>query len=212
MAADLRHLQSRFQRAAAAAGARGSSEGLFAELVSRYAEPHRHYHTLTHIAACLGWLHRFEANADHSEEVELALWFHDVIYTPGAGDNEQRSAQLARDRLAALGVADDPIGRVARHIQATEHHPAGTGDTALVIDLDLTILGSPPQAFDRFEEQIRREYGQVPEAMYRAGRCHVLESFLSRPVIYSVPPIRERLEAAARTNLARRVGELTRRP
>src|SRR5688500_725542 len=86
-------LRSRFGRAAVAAGATRPSEAVVDELLIRYAEPHRHYHTLEHVVACLKWLDRFREVAEHPEEVELALWYHDAIYVPGAGDNESRSAE-----------------------------------------------------------------------------------------------------------------------
>lgn len=202
-------LQARFQRALAAAGATDAGSALYQELVDRHREPHRHYHTLAHIDACLAWLDWFAGAAEHPHEVELALWFHDAIYTPGAPDNEHRSAALARDRLAALGVPPAAIDRITRAIEATEHHTAAPGDASLVVDLDLTILGAPPATYDRFEHHIRQEYAHVPQPLYTAARRQVLTAFLSRPHIYRLPAIRHELETKARANLQRRIAEQT---
>jgi predicted metal-dependent HD superfamily phosphohydrolase len=209
MVIDLEDLRSRFHRSAAAAGARRASDGVFEDLVRRYSEHHRHYHTLTHVDACLTWLDCFRNLARRPEEVELALWFHDAVYAPDEHGNERQSAELARKQLGALGVDAAAATRVARHIEGTEHHSSAQGDSALVIDLDLAILGAPAKDYDRFEDQIRREYAQVPEPMFKAGRCHVLQGFLLRPAIYNLPQIREKLEAPARANLARRIAELS---
>jgi predicted metal-dependent HD superfamily phosphohydrolase len=209
MTVDVHGLQVRFDRAAVAAGATGDRDAIFTDLVARYREPHRHYHTLDHVDACLGWLDWFWSAAEHPAEVELALWFHDAVYTPGATDNERRCARLARDQLGALGVDAAKAERVAKYVEATEHVAPTIGDVGLVVDLDLTILGAPARDFDVFEQQIRREYAHVPDALYRLGRTHVLQGFDSRPHIYHVPQIREQLEAAARANLQRQIAVLS---
>ncbi|HEX4337675.1 MAG TPA: hypothetical protein VH062_17295 [Polyangiaceae bacterium] len=206
---DLHELQSRFERAARAAGATGPGEDLFRELVARYHEPHRHYHTLAHIDACLVWLDWFSGSAEHAEEVELALWFHDAVYALGGEDNELRSAELVRARLGALGVSTAVLERIAACVESTARHIASGPDAALVVDLDLSILGAGPRDFERFEAQIRREYAHVPEPVFRAARCGVLEQFLRRPVLYTTPAIRAELETRARDSLTRRIAELS---
>lgn len=208
MTFDERKLRARFERAVAAAGATLESRATFDELVSRYGEAHRHYHTLCHVKACLGWLDRFASTAEHLEEVELALWFHDAVCTPLCRNNERRSAEFARQRLSELGIKRKAVDRVVQHIEATKHHAAAGGDSALVCDLDLAVLGAAPSDFERFERQIEREYAQVPDWMFRSGRRRVLSTFLSRPQIYHVSSIRRSLETQARANLERRVREL----
>jgi predicted metal-dependent HD superfamily phosphohydrolase len=201
-------LRARFDRAATTAGATRPTDAVFANLVARYGEAHRHYHTLAHIDSCLARLDWFCGSAEHAEEVELALWFHDAVYALGDDGNERRSAQLAREHLGALGVSGAVIDRIARHIEATTTHIASGADSTLVVDLDLAILGARPRDFDEFEQQIRREYAHVSEPVYRSARRRVLQAFLARPEIYGVPSIRAELEAAARLNLARRIAQL----
>ena len=60
------------------------------DLVARYAEPHRRYHTLEHIEEMLAVAESLEASA----EVHCAVWMHDVIYEPTA----------ARQRVRQCGV------------------------------------------------------------------------------------------------------------
>src|SRR5579871_998988 len=129
----LDELQARFRRASLDAGAVGSCDDVFLELVARYGEPHRHYHTLAHVGACLVWLDWFAGSAVHPEEVELALWFHDTVYALGDADNERRSAELARARLTALGVRGEAVERVVNHVEATARHETSGGDAALVV-------------------------------------------------------------------------------
>ncbi len=198
----------RFERAVRAAGGHGSVSEAFDDLVARHREPHRHYHTLEHVVACLSWLDRFADLAEHAEEVELALWFHDAVYDPRAQDNERRSGELAAAALVGLGARPAAVAHVARHIAATEQHLATGADSMLAVDIDLAILGAPPPDFDRFESQIQAEYAHVPPALFRAGRCRVLQRFLDRPCIYQVSAVRQLLEPQARSNLARRALEL----
>lgn len=208
MSIDIGSLKSRFERAVTAAGGAGDTSAVFSDLVARYGEPQRHYHTLAHVSACLKWLDRFSAPAERGHEVELALWFHDAVYEPRARNNEQRSAELATEALTRLGIAPEAVANVAEHIAATEQHRAGTNDAKLVVDLDLSILGAALHDFDRFEAQIRAEYSHVEPEVFRAGRRRVLEDFLSRPRIFEVPAVRALLEPPARSNLERRIREL----
>ncbi|TIV07105.1 MAG: hypothetical protein E5W00_16425, partial [Mesorhizobium sp.] len=74
---------------------------------------------------------------------------------------------------------------------------------ALFLDMDLAILGATPDAFDAYEQAVRREYGWVQEPMWRAGRSAVLTSFLARPHIFHTEEFRQRFEPQARQNMAR---------
>src|SRR5688572_5335606 len=123
---DLQALRARFDRAAATAGATRVDAAAFAALVDSLGEPHRHYHTLAHVEACLGWLAWFGVAAARRAEVELALWFHDAIYDPRRADNERRSAALAGEHLGGLGVPEVVIRRVAGLVLATEHGAGAT--------------------------------------------------------------------------------------
>jgi len=85
---------------------------------------------------------------------------------------------------------------------ATTHYAAPTdSDSAIVVDVDLSILGSSPEAYGEFESNVRREYAWVPGPLYRQRRRRVPESFLRRPSVYFTSYFRDRLESTARTNL-----------
>jgi predicted metal-dependent HD superfamily phosphohydrolase len=208
MNVNINDLRARFMRALSEAGAQRSGASVFEELLARYGEAHRRYHTIAHVDSCAGWLDWYRGSALHPERVELALWFHDAVYDPCKRDNERQSAALSRLRLDALGVPSAALCDIEAHVLATECHRSEHPDGKLVIDLDLAILGSPSATFARFERQIREEYVHVPEASFRAGRAAVLRTFLARPEIFRTPALREELEARARSNLERRLLEL----
>lgn len=189
-----------------------SHRDIFDALRAAYSEPHRAYHTAGHISACLGHLDEAADLADAPDEIEIALWFHDAIYKTRAQDNERRSAKWAADFLTSAGAPDDAVARVHGHIIATEHRAVpDEPDSALLVDIDLAILGSTPPVYRDFETNIRREYSWVPGLLFRRKRREVLESFLARPRIYATDRFRDRLEVAARSNLTAAISNLGRK-
>jgi predicted metal-dependent HD superfamily phosphohydrolase len=190
-------------------GAYGNGLPILAQLTLAYAEPSRAYHTAEHIRDCLAQLDLTRNLAGRPDEVEVALWFHDAVYTPGAADNEDRSARLAQDALTASAVSLETSRRIARLILATRHVTLPEApDAQLLCDIDLSILGRAPDVFDEFERRIRQEYAWVPEPIYRRERAAVLSGFLRRRSIYQTEPFRLRYEAPASANLKRMMAKL----
>lgn len=170
-------------------------EALYQDLVARYREPHRRYHTLQHLEECFARFDELRALAEHPRDVELAIWFHDAIYDTRRSDNEARSAAWGRS------VAGE---RVHDLVMATRHEAAPrSADEKALVDVDLWILGAPRERFDEYEAQVREEYGWVPAIIYRRKRRHVLESIAARPTIYNTAAFVQRYEKQARENLAR---------
>ena len=184
-------------------------DNIWYQLATLYSEPHRHYHTLDHVAACLKWLDHYRHLADDPLTMELALWAHDVIYDPRASDNEVRSADWFAEHFEDSTLTKHQKDRVHALILATIHpHPPTDADMALLQDIDLSILGADAELYDRYEGWIRQEYAFVPEEAIRKGRGAVLQSFLDQGVIYHTPELREKLEAPARNNLNRALDNL----
>jgi predicted metal-dependent HD superfamily phosphohydrolase len=182
------------------------------ELVRAYREPHRHYHTLDHIAALLMLLDCHGEDSCDRDALTLAILFHDVVYDPRRHDNEEASAALAAKYLTGLGCPQELLAKVLRCILATRHArdvPAiDDADLALLLDLDLAILAAPPEAYRAYASGVRREYAHVPDALYGMGRRRVLEGFLGRGPIYLTERLGNLWEAQARANLAAEIAEL----
>ncbi|MEL6822943.1 MAG: hypothetical protein AAFP70_14375, partial [Calditrichota bacterium] len=92
-------------------------------------------------------------------------------------------------------------------ITAHQTSPKST-DEKLIVDIDLSILGSAAERYDAYEKAIRKEYRLIPSRMYVSGRIKVLEHFLNRQVIYSLPEFQELFESRARENLQRAIAQL----
>jgi predicted metal-dependent HD superfamily phosphohydrolase len=190
------------------------SETTRAELVRAYAAPHRHYHDLAHIDALLRLAHQNQGAVADMQALEAAIWFHDAIYDTRRHDNEEKSAELAIDRLKGT-TTDERIGRIAAMIRATASHelpdfptPEAVHDCALFLDLDLAVLGAAREDYESYAAAVRREYAWVSEPRWIEGRRGVLERFLERPKIYASPQFQASHEAAARRNLAHELATL----
>lgn len=167
-----------------------------------YSEPQRHYHTLQHLAECLQLQSDSAHLAQHPAEIAIALWFHDAVYDVKAHDNEARSADWAVAALQAAGVSVEVQTRVHALIMATEHTAAPlAGDAALLVDIDLAILGAAPARFAEYERQIRQEYAWVPEEVFVEKRRAVLQGFIARHQIYSTAFLQQQRAAQARSNV-----------
>lgn len=183
------------------------------ELLDRWAEPHRHYHSPAHLAAVLnavGVLERAgELPTALSRPVRLAAWFHDAVYAGAAGQDEEDSARLAEDRLAGL-LPDHQVAEVARLVRLTAAHDPQDHDVAgaVLVDADLEVLGRAPAAYRRYTEQVRRDFDHVPEQRFRDGRAQVLATLLARPVLYRTATGRRLWEDAARENLTAELAAL----
>jgi predicted metal-dependent HD superfamily phosphohydrolase len=193
--------------------AAGDPQPWHRRLVSAYREETRHYHNLQHIAECLTEFDRVRALVSAPLAVEAALWFHDAVYDPRSGSNEEDSAAVAVDCLAAAGVASAAIDSVRQLILCTKtHEPGAVPDAALLIDIDLAILGQPTQRFWEYEHAIRAEYAWVPAATFAEKRAEILAHFLARPAIYRTASFRLKYEVAARANLQAAIARLQNPP
>ena len=210
----------------ALAGPSAASLSYGRDLIARYREPHRRYHTTTHLAHMLGVIDALDDEATArpggqsldagAAAVRFAAWFHDAVYDIGDADgsglaNEELSAQLASDVLRAMGEPQALTAEVARLVRCTADHRFDPGDhnAALLCDADLAILGSEPERYLRYAEEIRDEYRVVPDTLFRAARAAILRGLLDRPAIYHTPRARELFETCARANIAAELERLT---
>jgi predicted metal-dependent HD superfamily phosphohydrolase len=174
------------------------------ELLARYSEPHRAFHTVEHLAAVVGLVE--ELGGD--DRLVFAAWFHDAVYKPGSRRNEPRSARLARDRLGALGYPQASLQFVADAVLATASHAATRAEFDQLLDADLAILGTDADTYAAYSAAIRREFAHVPELLYRRGRGVFLREMLERPVIYRTAAGAARFELAARRNIRAELARL----
>lgn len=196
------------------------------DLLSRWAEPHRRYHTTTHLHTTLNRVEELSSRPDEPapetepgaapgtpatpdaaaaldiDAVLLAAWFHDAVYRPDRSENEERSARLAERALPEAGVSAARTAEVARLVRLTVTHDAAPGDLAgaVLCDADLSVLAGSPEEYARYAAEIRAEYAFVPDDTFREGRAAVLHQLLTHDHLFRTAYARAHWERVARRN------------
>lgn len=186
---------------------------LWREILSAYTNTNRHYHTLEHLADLFNQADQFSTQIEDFDTLELSIWYHDIIYQCLRKDNEEKSALFAKYRLEAINYPRQKLVRCYDQINATKKHElpekSNDLDTALLLDFDLSILGSDWSTYQKYGDKIRKEYAIFPNFLYNRGRKKVLKQFLGRPKIYQTSYFIDKYETAARANLSRELEILT---
>lgn len=181
-------------------------------LLVRHREPHRHYHTATHVM----WVcrHVDELVPHHPVDDESALLaaalFHDAVYDPRSSTNEADSAALAVRRLGEIGWPPERCALVAHLVNATAAHQSSTVAEAVLLDADLAILGGQVHEYLPYSVAVRAEYDYLDDAAWRTGRARVLRRFLDRPMIFRTRTMWQLREHQARANLTAELASLQR--
>jgi predicted metal-dependent HD superfamily phosphohydrolase len=140
----------------------------------------RPYHNWAHIRDKLAWTLQLSYGLSSRQLAEnvLADFYHDAIYDPRAKDNEERSAELLGTQLG--------VERACELVLLTKGHATGLTDLQdqIMVDSDLAILQSEPEAYEAYARAIRQEYSFVPNEAYRSGRAQVLKSFNREDLFY----------------------------
>jgi predicted metal-dependent HD superfamily phosphohydrolase len=176
------------------------------DLIAAYTASNRYYHNLAHVEDCLDKLARVDdLSAAEREILTEAIWWHDVVYDPTRSDNEELSARLAEQHVAAH--VREEVGRLIRLTKTHQVEPADKLG-AILISIDLSILAAEPSRYDAYAAAIRKEFAHVPDDAYRSGRADVLSRFAARPVIFPDAAFALACENKARDNLARELASL----
>ncbi|MFE7504914.1 hypothetical protein [Promicromonospora sp. NPDC057488] len=202
-----------FVRSAVGAGATAdtdSIEEVGQSLLERWADEHRHFHNLRHLAAVL---HRVDELAEETHEpdlVRLAAWYHGAVFNAErkvadasqGGEQTTASAMLAHDELTRLGVPERAADRVAALVNAIVRHAPDPADfdAAVLNDADLAMLAAEPQRYKDYKSAVRAEYAHIPTGDYLRARIRVIERLLARKSLF-LSPMGAAWEEPARQNL-----------
>jgi predicted metal-dependent HD superfamily phosphohydrolase len=100
-------------------------------------------------------------------------------------------------------LAAATVDEVARLIRLTSTHTTDAGDGlgALVLDADLSVLGTAPGRYHVYARDVRLEYPQFSDAEFAFGRLRVLERLLNLDTLYRTPAAQQRWLTSAHANL-----------
>jgi predicted metal-dependent HD superfamily phosphohydrolase len=183
------------------ASANDESADVHAQLIAYYSEPQRFYHTLDHIEHCLSLFDKISHELQNPTALELAIWFHDVIYRPGSRSNEQLSADL----FMALsdGVFDDPFRNTVYQLVMATLHDGGeveNADAKYMVDIDLSSFGMPWAQFIRDSANLRLEMEDMPDDDFYRKQAIFQEKLFSQPRFFKTDYFYENYETQARQN------------
>lgn len=173
---------------------------VWSKLQRHYSEPHRVYHDRQHLAHCLEQLELANGLIAHPEQVEMAIWFHDIINDPGDRHNEQRSADYFRT-LAAGRFDAEFVDAVVELILVTTHREAPLDpDQQFICDIDLASFGCPWECFIHDSNRVKAEFTGTEEEYYR-GKKAFLQAMLGRERIFLTDFFNQHYEQQARENI-----------
>ena len=188
-------------------------------LLARYEQPHRKYHTSVHLSEMLTALKTLyeQHHTATPRAVLLAAWFHDAVYEANPGEDEAASADLARTTLTPLAstgsLTNREVAAIAHLIELTASHQLADGieeytsgaltraDAAFFLDADLAILAADSPRYTRYVAGVRAEYAHYAPDTFTRGRAAILQGFLNRTAIYASDTAHLLWDAPARLNL-----------
>jgi predicted metal-dependent HD superfamily phosphohydrolase len=183
---------------------------LWAEIEFSYNNSCRYYHTLAHLDNLIEQLLPVREQIEDWQTIILSVAYHDIIYNTLKQDNEEKSADLAKDRLIQLRLPSTQIEKCRRQILSTKGHQVSEDvDTNYFTDADLSVLGFNNNSYLKYTEQIRNEYKYYPDFLYEPGRRKVLIHFLKMGVIFKTKYFHDKYEKQARINISNELRTLS---
>ncbi|GAA5025062.1 hypothetical protein GCM10011506_09250 [Marivirga lumbricoides] len=175
---------------------------LWNEIATSYSQKKRYYHNLNHLSYMCDKLSTYQEKINDRDTLLFSIFYHDIVYDATRQDNEEKSADLARLRLAELGFPNHQIEKSSQQIIATRsHQKSDESDTNFLLDFDLCILGDTPEKYQEYIRNIRKEYSIYPDFLYKRGRKKVLKHFLKMNQIFKTAEFVVTFEKQARVNL-----------
>ena len=189
-------------------------KALWQDIAVRYNETQRAHHSLHHIQQLFSQFEQIKHQLHEPHIIALALYYHDVIYDPRRSDNELKSAEYAVEALKGY-LSAEQCQHIYALIMMTATHELHecldkdtVSDAAYLLDMDLSILGTPWSEYQVYAQAVRQEYRHIANEDYRTGRIAVLQKLLAHPVLYLTAYYHNYFEVQARDNIKREISIL----
>ncbi len=186
------------------------AQEIYRQISRCYGELTRFYHNTSHILQCLEQLDLAAEVLGKNDAVELAIWFHDVVYTPGDKNNEQLSADWFH-KQASGRLSADLVDQVVRLILCTQHGaPPSLQDEQYIADIDLSGFGMSAEKFHSDGLNIRREMSHVDDQAYIESARRFMQNLLNRGRIFSTGFFHDQFEETAIANINQQLARFDR--
>lgn len=177
-------------------------EKFWVEIEKNYSAKSRHYHNLLHLENMFEEIENVKDKIGSLNIISYSIFYHDVIYDATSKSNEEKSAEISKERLEYLGLNNEETHKVYEQILATKSHKKSDNeDINFLLDADLSILGKNDEVYLEYTKQIRKEYSIYPDFLYKPGRKKVLEHFLELESIFKTDYFKNKYEIQARKNI-----------
>lgn len=174
-----------------------------AQLSTLYTQPHRKYHNINHINACLVELQNMPTDLITKKEytnIETAIWYHDAVYNPYSKTNEDESGKLYQP----TGLVEDMYA-VLHAIHATKYHLRTQQilrkTTQVMLDIDLSGFGKSLLEFATNGMNIRHEYYNTTLRDFLNGRLNFYNELCKRETLYYTDYFRDKYHKTSQENI-----------
>src|SRR5947209_5248567 len=99
---------------------------LWSEIGSHYNKRNRHYHNLLHLDHLLKELIIIKDKLIDWQIIVFSIAYHDIIYNALKKDNEEKSADIAYERLGLLNITTERRYKCRDQILATKSYKSST--------------------------------------------------------------------------------------
>ena len=157
----------------------------FNEVEICYNSSDRYYHNLSHIKFMLSEAENFRTESDDFNSIRFSAWFHYIIYEVNRSDNEERSADMAKAFLIKINYDKIKILNIKNLIRKTKNHQNTKStdlfDILIFLDLDLLILGTQRDIYDKYAENVRKEPNCLIPLCFAFCDTKFASAFLKQP-------------------------------
>ncbi len=186
----------------------------FKSLCENYQSESRHHHNFEHLQTMFNFI---EEHADKIVDLDMiyfSVWFHDFVYNFVYTNNEELSANCAKDFLKKIDYDREKYKDIYKYIIRTAFldifKSSDPYDLRLFLDSDIIIFAADVDKYLDYTQKIRKEYHLLSDARYHAGRLKFLKKLLKSTYIYHLQENRLKYEPIARLNLTNEMNMLLR--
>jgi len=184
----------------------------FDEIILAHEDEGRYYHNLEHLNDLFTELEQASHLIDDFNLVNIAVFYHDIIYNPTANNNEEKSAEFSSNHLKLMGASEQLIKSVHEAIIRTKKHSESENNNInLFTDADLSILATKPEDYKNYSQKIRYEYITYPSYLFDKGRIQALKQLMDTGRIFKTEYFYKLYEKQALDNLQDELKSLVKR-